>query len=341
MSASEHFSTRIVDKPIPLMWREGSEAQKECHDLTAYLAPIAELLLSVNDHPLPQCPACGTKRIYSLRRNKQAQATSLPVYCCAACKKQFRRTTGTPLSRIVRRNQILPFILLLSEKQTFTFASEQLGLDYRSVVSWTKQFRRWLVNLDPSGQMAAKVKLGTTTDLSRLSCPACLKTSCLIHLSFHNTSTSAKNQLQCTACLQVTEVRRRNGADKRPDTRWREKQPSHSVKQVRLRKKRRDIALLEAGIIAMSEEGHSSPEIAAALQTEVITVTRIIEQKQLIGRSISYGSRKSRQRMIQDICDANTNEILRRRNDGETYQSLAKAFGISVRSIRKIVGQEG
>jgi transposase-like protein/transposase len=323
------------------MQRKGSEAQKGSHDLTVYLTPIAELLLSVNDHPLPQCPACGTKRIYSLRRNKQAQATSLPVYCCAACKKQFRRTTGTPLSRIVRRNQILPFILLLSQSQTFTLASEQLGLDYRSVVSWTKQFRRWLVHLDPSGQMAAKVKLGTTTDLNRLSCPACLKTACLIHLSFHNTGTSAKNQLQCTACLQVTEVRRRNGADKRPDTRWREAQPSHPKKQVRIRKKHRDIALLEAGITAMSEEGHSAPEIAAAFQTEVNTVMRIIEQKQLIGRSTSYGTRKTRQRMIPEIGETNTNEILRRRRDGETYQSLARAFGISARSIRKIVSQEG
>jgi transposase-like protein len=297
--------------------------------------------MSSDERPLPDCPKCGSKAVYPVRRSKETASDPIPFYCCGACKKQFRRTTGTPLSKIVRRDQLVPFIRILSQQQPFAFAAEQLGIDYRIALNWTNRFREWLLELDPSGQMEAKVRLGMRADLSSLACPACAATSSMIHFGFCGTRGRPKRQLRCKACQIITEYDDNVLFAVTPDRVRGDKVElrSQSEKPLRCRSRRRDIVSIEHEIIAMFEAGSTRRAIAVVYKIDHQTVNRVIAHRQAVANGTASGPRKTRPGVVLAMSEENKNQIRQRRNDGEALHSLATAFGLSIGSIYKVLNE--
>ncbi len=124
--------------------------------LTDFLTRSWLDLVNQQPTPLPRCPHCDGLRI----RPDRTKGGSLPSFFCHGCKRSFNRLTGTPFSHLVNRAKGAAMIPLLSRQMSLDQAGKRLGRTKKAVLSWLLAFRRWLLELDPSGQLEARVRLG-------------------------------------------------------------------------------------------------------------------------------------------------------------------------------------
>lgn len=119
--------------------------------------------------PAPRCPHCDGLRI---RPDRPSGKSKLPIYFCHACKKRFNRLTGTPFARLHNLAKGTEMIPLLSRQMSLLQAGERLGRTQKAVLSWLLAFRRYLLELDPTGRWEARVRLGVRV-APRARCTKC------------------------------------------------------------------------------------------------------------------------------------------------------------------------
>ncbi len=124
----------------------------------------------VNPHtsPVPRCPHCDSLRI----RAERAKNGQLPKFFCHDCRRSFNRLTGTPFVTLQNRAKGAAMIPLLSRQMSLQQVGERLGRTQKAVLLWLLAYRRWLLDLDPSGQWEARVRLGVRV-APRATCVQC------------------------------------------------------------------------------------------------------------------------------------------------------------------------
>lgn len=133
------------------------DAETEDVDLTDYLMRAWYDLIHHSPTPVPRCPHCDGLRI---RPDRPSGKSKLPIYFCHTCKKSFNRLTGTPFARLHNLAKGTEMIPLLSRQMSLLQAGERLGRTQKAVLSWLLAFRRYLLELDPTGRWEARVRLG-------------------------------------------------------------------------------------------------------------------------------------------------------------------------------------
>ncbi|MDN8070557.1 DUF746 domain-containing protein [Burkholderia vietnamiensis] len=145
------------------------DAQTEDGDLTDYLMRAWYGLIQPSPTPVPRCPHCDGLHI---RAERPSGKSKLPTYFCHTCKKSFNRLTGTPFARLQNLPKGTEMIPLLSRQMSLLQAGERLGRTQKAILSWLLAFRRYLLDLDPSGQWEARVRLGVRV-APRARCARC------------------------------------------------------------------------------------------------------------------------------------------------------------------------
>jgi len=162
--------SRSFDLTTPLKQRSiDLYPDTEDTQLTTFLEAAIEEVLSYSETP-PGCPHCGS-RVTALAA--RARARQQPVFMCNGCRRQFNRRTGTALARLTRRDALMPFIRLLSWQAPYQVAVQRLEVDERIISAWVAKFRRWTLDLDPTGRMEARIRLGVRPPPANAECPAC------------------------------------------------------------------------------------------------------------------------------------------------------------------------
>jgi len=133
------------------------DAQTEDQDLTDYLMRAWYDLIHHSPTPVPRCPHCDGLRI---RPDRPSGKSKLPLYFCHTCKTTFNRLTGTPFANLKNLAKGTEMIPLLSRQMSLLQAGKRLGRTQKAVLSWLLAFRRYLLELDPSGRWEARVRLG-------------------------------------------------------------------------------------------------------------------------------------------------------------------------------------
>lgn len=125
--------------------------------LTAFLAAHIERVLS-DEQQAPTCPHCGSvsTRLYRLSR----EPGQLPHFICRDCGRRYMRTTGTALERADSPTVVVELVPWLSRKATFGAAAYALGITPEIVSRRVRRFSQWLLELDPTGAMEARVRIG-------------------------------------------------------------------------------------------------------------------------------------------------------------------------------------
>lgn len=145
------------------------DALTEDVDLTDYLMRAWYELIHLSPTPVPRCPHCDGLRI---RPDRPSGKSKLPIYFCHACKRSFNRLTGTPFANLKNLAKGTEMIPLLSRQMSLLQAGERLGRTQKAVLSWLLAFRRYLLELDPSGRWEARVRLGVRV-APRARCTRC------------------------------------------------------------------------------------------------------------------------------------------------------------------------
>ena len=156
---------------IPQYAKQAGAALPDTEDveLTAFLDNALRDHYSKSEVP-PPCPFCKSTDTGLAGRPHARQP--LPSFLCKTCRfRHFNRLTGTPLSRL-RGAKLPAFVRLLSQQMSYAEATRRLGVDYTAVENWTKKFRTWLLQLDPSGKWEARVRLGIKVR-PHIQCPHC------------------------------------------------------------------------------------------------------------------------------------------------------------------------
>lgn len=130
-------------------------------ELTAFLVSAIEHVLSTDTTP-PSCPRCTSLATRLVHRASPSRA--LPYFVCDTCHRGFTRTLGTPLHSIHKRDGLFDFVRCLSQGRTRDAVATELGMKRRTVDSWVRRFRAWLLALDPSGYYAVCMQLGDQPD---------------------------------------------------------------------------------------------------------------------------------------------------------------------------------
>ncbi|MBN3779992.1 DUF746 domain-containing protein [Burkholderia sp. Ac-20345] len=68
--------------------------------------------------------------------------------------------TGTPFARLRNQANVGGLIPMLSRQTTLTQVTERIGMSYEGVLSWLLAFRRYVLEIDPSGAWEARIRLG-------------------------------------------------------------------------------------------------------------------------------------------------------------------------------------
>ncbi|WP_098495034.1 DUF746 domain-containing protein [Collimonas sp. PA-H2] len=161
---------RVFSADVPQFKQNGGVLpDTEDTELTAFLDDALQEIYSKSEVP-PPCPFCKSTNT-GLASRPHARLP-LPSFLCRTCRlRQFNRVTGTPLMRL-RAAKLPAFIHLLSQQMSYAEAMRRLGVDYTAVENWTKKFRTWLLQLDPSGKWEARVRLGIKVR-PHIQCPYC------------------------------------------------------------------------------------------------------------------------------------------------------------------------
>jgi len=147
----------------------GTYPDTEDVELTRYLTSELAEMYSLSLHPIA-CPYCRSRR--TTLAGKPHAGMQLPRFKCLTCKRTYNRLTRTPLARLQNSAVMPAYIRLLSQQIPYEEACKRLSLDYSSIANWTKKFRLWLLQLDPSGKWEAKVRLGIKLS-PHIRCPRC------------------------------------------------------------------------------------------------------------------------------------------------------------------------
>ncbi|RQZ67412.1 DUF746 domain-containing protein [Burkholderia sp. Bp9004] len=138
--------------------RANNDDEAEDPVLTDYLTRAWLELTSSSPTPVPRCPHCDGLRVRS--RQFDGPKKQLPGYFCHACRRSFNRLTGTPFARLRNQAKVGGLIPLLSRQTTLTQVTERVGISYEGILSWLLAFRRYVLEIDPSGAWEARIRLG-------------------------------------------------------------------------------------------------------------------------------------------------------------------------------------
>ncbi|AMP05794.1 DUF746 domain-containing protein [Collimonas pratensis] len=189
----------LVDQP-QFRRAGGSYPDTEDKALTAFLERALAEAYSLDLQPIA-CPYCHSHHT-SLTQKAHARSPR-PAFYCGKCDKRFNRLTGTPLARLRHAEMMPAFVRLLSQQLPYEEACRRLGVDYKAIANWTKKFRLWLLQLDPSGRWEAKVLLGIKTR-AYIQCPRCGAEG---EKQFLGGSDHRGRRLICSACSTTFGVR--------------------------------------------------------------------------------------------------------------------------------------
>lgn len=163
-------------------------------DETARLADV--LTRAVDDlrsrrvYPLPDaCPHCGHTRV-TLRAHASTSARQ-PTYACRGCGRAFTRLTGTPLARSRWPEKQRQFVRYLHLPMQLAELAEVLSVDQGTVLDWRTRYHALAWQLDPTGELAASIRLAPAVDETG-DCPACGRANSL--------ACDATRQWHCTGC---------------------------------------------------------------------------------------------------------------------------------------------
>ncbi|WP_080436263.1 DUF746 domain-containing protein [Burkholderia ubonensis] len=170
----EHRETRAVrhfDATVGAITAKEpvDDAQTEDVDLTDYLMRAWYDLIHPSPTPVPRCPHCDGLRI---RAERPSGKSKLPTYFCHTCKRSFNRLTGTPFAGLQNLAKGTEMIPLLSRQMSLLQAGERLVRTQKAILSWLLAFRRYLLELDPTGRWEARVRLGVRV-APRARCTKC------------------------------------------------------------------------------------------------------------------------------------------------------------------------
>lgn len=85
------------------------------------------------------CPHCG-----STGYHKHGHAHGLQRYRCKDCRKTFNSLTGTPLSRLRKREQWFSFLSTLMDSLSVRKAAARLGVNKKTTFLWRHRFLAWI-----------------------------------------------------------------------------------------------------------------------------------------------------------------------------------------------------
>lgn len=150
---------RRFDLSVALAPATGPVGDERAADvaLTDYLTRAWLELASPSPTPVPRCPHCDG---VLTQPSRAGGANKLPGYFCRACERSFNRLTGTPFARLRNRTKGAAIIPLLSHQTALVHVGERIGMSVEGLLSWLLAFRRYLLELDPSGRWEARVRLG-------------------------------------------------------------------------------------------------------------------------------------------------------------------------------------
>lgn len=127
--------------------------------LEDFLREHVARLMSPDADPLPPCPRCAGVHI-SKKGYSRRDTGLLPAYLCDRCGHYFNRLSGTPLSHRPFRGQFDALVRLLPQSISCAQAANRLDVMSNTVIENVRLVRRWLIELDPSGQYERLVQLG-------------------------------------------------------------------------------------------------------------------------------------------------------------------------------------
>ncbi|WP_425953213.1 DUF746 domain-containing protein [Ralstonia pseudosolanacearum] len=128
----------------------------EDRSLTAFLRTRVDIALSLSTSACV-CPWCGGGETVF---HPVARPSQLPGFICHGCHVYFMRVSNTPLVHPPMRELALRLVPILGWKNTIDVASQELGVSADLLQGWVKTWRQWLLQLDPTGGMESRVRLG-------------------------------------------------------------------------------------------------------------------------------------------------------------------------------------
>ncbi|WP_247538248.1 DUF746 domain-containing protein [Ralstonia pseudosolanacearum] len=152
---------RLADVVLPdRPQRAGLPSQCEDVELSAFLGRHIDAIFSTSAMPDP-CPWCGSPHAECQATPKQGR---LPGFRCRTCRAYFTRASNTPLVHAVGREHVWRLLPMLGWHASGDAAARAFGMSTSALHDWLRDWRRWLLLLDPSGAMEAKVWLGLHTE---------------------------------------------------------------------------------------------------------------------------------------------------------------------------------
>ncbi|MGY5810174.1 DUF746 domain-containing protein [Rhizobium sp. LEGMi198b] len=174
-------------------------------ELTAFLMAEIEEAYSLSLDP-PACFYCQSSN--TVLRYKGISPTGTPYFSCKSCGQGFSRRTGTALVGFRKRESLTAFVPMLSQQMTMAEAADRLDVMQDMVARWVRVFRAWLLDLDPSGRLHAKIKLGIKPSVAHLACPHCGVFGQLDFAGYAPRDNGKKlvRQFQCNNCRKTSRL---------------------------------------------------------------------------------------------------------------------------------------
>jgi transposase-like protein len=124
--------------------------------LSAFLRRHVDAALGVKRTPC-RCPWCGSGHTDYLPHPRPG---GLPGLRCEACFAWFTRVSNTPLVHPSSRKHARRFLTMLGWRESHDAVARELGVTRQAALRWIHTWRQWLLLLDPTGAMEARVMLG-------------------------------------------------------------------------------------------------------------------------------------------------------------------------------------
>ena len=117
--------------------------------------------LYVKGGPAPRCAYCDSRNTYEMAPHPSRR---LPAFECRTCHRVFNRRTGTPFSKtyMISARRFRPLIRYLSLPLPYAQVADIFETDETHIRMWRDKFARWADQLEPDGNLSARVQLGTT-----------------------------------------------------------------------------------------------------------------------------------------------------------------------------------
>lgn len=193
--------TRVFDHDpsVPFVQTEKRLVPEgEDRKLTVFVSSAFDEILSHAEDP-PACPICASTWVVLYRRPSTPKP-HVPVFRCNACRGFYRRSTGTPMARAKLQGLDLPlFIRLLSRPLSLREAARILETKPLTVTGLMARLYEWLEELDPKGEMAGRIRLGTMVE-PEVPCPDCGAKDAMRYSGF--VEGTDERVCRCSSCLK-------------------------------------------------------------------------------------------------------------------------------------------